>query len=344
MDAARTFVAHEQLIGLVRATFGPTRHLIRVTRLRGGSKKGVYRLTFDDAFTAILYVWNAAENYWPPAREGRSEYQADPFAEASGIELFAANYACFDAIGVRTPHVYALDRSRRHLPADVAVVEDVRGGSLAALLQRNAPEVEHSLVRLEAALQAMRQHRGRRVGKVALVNSGEVPPDGKDGKHRTCAQIVLERAVRDLTEAAARVERVAQAREQVEARLYELAGAVRVRDDYSLVHGELGPDHVLVDERGGPVLIDIEGAMFFDVEWEHAFLRLRFGPHYARLRASDLDDRRLRLYTLALHLSLVAGPLRLLDGDYPERAPMLRIVEFNTQRALAFVGEDKDGA
>lgn len=301
----------------------------------------MYRLTFDDAFTAILYVWNAAENYWPPAREGHSEDQADPFAEASGIEPFAASHACFDAIGVRTPHVYALDRSRRHLPADVAVVEDVRGGSVAALLQRSAPEVEHSLVQLEAALQAMRQHRGRRLGKVALVNSGEVPPAGKN---QTCAQIVLERAVHDLTEAAARVERVAQAREQVEARLYELAGAVRARDDYSLVHGELGPDHVLVDERGSSVLIDIEGAMFFDVEWEHAFLRLRFGPHYARLRANDLDDRRLRLYTLALHLSLIAGPLRLLDGDFPERAPMLQIVEFNTQRALAFVGEDKDDA
>jgi hypothetical protein len=36
-----------------------------------------------------------------------------------------------------------------------------------------------------------------------------------------------------------------------------------------------------------------------------------------------------------MHLSLVAGPLRLLDGDYPHREPMLRIAEYNTQQVLA---------
>jgi hypothetical protein len=36
-----------------------------------------------------------------------------------------------------------------------------------------------------------------------------------------------------------------------------------------------------------------------------------------------------------MHLSLVAGPLRLLDGDFPEREPMLRIAEYNTQQVLA---------
>jgi hypothetical protein len=41
--------------------------------------------------------------------------------------------------------------------------------------------------------------------------------------------------------------------------------------------------------------------------------------------------------TASLHLSLIAGPLRLLDGDYPDREPMLKIVEYNIARALAFL-------
>ena len=98
---------------------------------------------------------------------------------------------------------------------------------------------------------------------------------------------------------------------------------MRPRGRYGLIHGELGPDHVLIDGHGQPVLIDIEGVMFFDVEWEHAFLELRFGEHYRWLREDGLDEERLRLYRLALHLSLIAGPLRLLDGDFPDRAPML---------------------
>jgi hypothetical protein len=86
--------------------------------------------------------------------------------------------------------------------------------------------------------------------------------------------------------------------------------------------------------------------MFFDVEWEHVFLELRFGRNYRALRAGgpdvrggpvELDEERLRFYRLAMHLSLIAGPLRLLDGDFPDREPMLQIVDYNIGKALAFV-------
>jgi hypothetical protein len=92
---------------------------------------------------------------------------------------------------------------------------------------------------------------------------------------------------------------------------------------------------VLVDREGHPVLIDIEGLMYFDAEWEHVSLALRFGRQYRMLREPGLDSARLNLYRLAMHLSLVAGPLRLLDGDYPDREPMLSIAEYNTQQVLA---------
>jgi hypothetical protein len=148
---------------------------------------------------------------------------------------------------------------------------------------------------------------------------------------------------------------VAAVRGRLEDVTRELAAAVRPRAGHGLIHGELGPDHVLVDSRGHPVLIDIEGLMFFDIEWEHAFLELRFGRDYPLLRPGGaegssradrpdgadgpggLDSRRLRFYRLALHLSLIAGPLRLLDGEFPDREPMMRIVAFNVEQALAFV-------
>jgi hypothetical protein len=77
--------------------------------------------------------------------------------------------------------------------------------------------------------------------------------------------------------------------------------------------------------------------MFFDVEWEHVFLELRFHEHYGLLRTPGLDPRRLEFFRLALHLSLVAGPLRLLDGDFPHRELMKEIVEWNVSRALGFL-------
>ncbi|MCC8246472.1 phosphotransferase [Saccharothrix luteola] len=149
---------------------------------------------------------------------------------------------------------------------------------------------------------------------------------------------VLSHALTHLAEAAARVDRIADARERLADLLRSRHAAVTPRSRFGLVHGELGPDHVLVDaDLDEPVLIDIEGVRAFDVEWEHAFLELRFGPHYHHFAdpGVDLDPARLALYRLATYLSLVAGPLRLLDGDFPDRAGMVDIVEQNIARALA---------
>ena len=74
--------------------------------------------------------------------------------------------------------------------------------------------------------------------------------------------------------------------------------------------------------------------MHFDVEWEHVFLRIRLHDDYARLAVSGLDEDRLALYMLAQRLSLTAGPLWLLDGDFPERAFMRDIAERNLNEAL----------
>jgi hypothetical protein len=110
----------DDLAPVARAAFGGRRQLRSVDRLRGGSKKGVYRLTFDDASTAVSYVWDPAENYWP-ARAGDDAAPgpgstpvagagpvADPFAEASGAGLFEASHALLGRLGVRTPRVYLL--------------------------------------------------------------------------------------------------------------------------------------------------------------------------------------------------------------------------------------------
>ncbi|MFD3883983.1 hypothetical protein [Streptomyces microflavus] len=61
----------------------------------------------------------------------------------------------------------------------------------------------------------------------------------------------------------------------MEDRLLALAAAVESRAEYAVGHSELGPDHVLVDEGGNPVVIDIAGLMYFIFEREHVSLRIR---------------------------------------------------------------------
>lgn len=322
-------VTRERLAGAAQAALGGGRRLAAVERVAGGSKKGVYRLVMDDATTAIAYLWDDAENYWPAAEDDGD--LTDPFSPGLGIGLFEAAHARLDTLGVRVPAIRLVDRAGTHCPADLAIVEDLRGENLEELLARDPRAAGPVMARLGEALASMRRHRAPAYGKVAVVDGGGT------SRGTSCEGVVLDRALRDLTEAASRDPRIAGARERLEQRLLDLAAAVRPRAEYAVVHGELGPDHVLVDPAGNPVAIDIEGLMYFDVEWEHVFLRIRLHDAYRPLQVDGLDEDRLALYLLAQRLSLTAGPLRLLDGDFPDRAFMAAIAEHNLNEALALV-------
>jgi aminoglycoside phosphotransferase (APT) family kinase protein len=227
--------------------------------------------------------------------------------------------------------VYLTDRHRVHHPADLAIVEDLPGENLMERLARDPRAAGPVMARLAEALAAMREYRAPSYGKVALIDGGGT------SREESCEAAVLGFALRCLAEAASRDRRIADARERLEQRLRELAASVRPRAEYAVVHGELGPDHVLVDRDGHPVLIDIENLMYFDVEWEHVFLRIRLPGDSAPLAVGGLDEDRLALYLLAQRLSLTAGPLRLLDGDFPGRTFMRRIAEHNLDEALRLV-------
>lgn len=78
--------------------------------------------------------------------------------------------------------------------------------------------------------------------------------------------------------------------------------------------------------------------MYFDVEGERVLLRIRLHDGHRSLetppQAQHLAETRLALHLLAQRLSLTAGPLRLLDGDFPDRSAMAAVAEHNLKEAL----------
>ncbi|MGW4212350.1 phosphotransferase [Lentzea sp. NPDC004789] len=290
-----------ELTDLAHAAYG--RSLREVARLHGGSKKGVYRLTLDDGTTGIAYVWRASEDYWP-------EHEPDPlFGNASGRDLFLTAHTVLSEAGMSVPRLVLVDQ-------DTVVVEDLGSEFLEKLLDTEALE------RLWDDVEAMHARQSPRYGRPSALQPADAPP---------VPDVILQRALTHLEACCERVPRIAAERELLETELRQRHSVIEPRTSYGLVHGELGPDHVLVTD-GRPVLIDIEGVMFFDVEWEHAFLELRFGQYYRP--AANLDPARMNLYRLAQHLSLVEGPLRLLDGDFPHRDAMREIADHNIERVL----------
>jgi hypothetical protein len=330
MADEQRFADTESMRPVVRAVFGPDRSLLRAERLAHGSKKGAYRLTMDNGGTALAYAWDDSEDYWQGVLPEGADDPADPFSHASGLALFEAAARRLASAGVRCPEILFADRSRSLYPADIAVVEDVTGGSLEALLEKDPVAAEHPLSVLAGWLAAMAAVRSVRLGKVAFVDAG-----GRSSV-ASCERVMLERALAELTEIAGRDARAAGAQGRLEETLHSLAELIEPRAAAALVHGELGPDHVLLDRRGEPVLIDIEGAMYFDVEVEHVWMRMRFGEHYAKLSRGGLDEDRLRFYQLCMHLDLVAGPLRIADSSHPERAWFRSVAEHHLQCALQF--------
>jgi hypothetical protein len=307
----RAFVSAVDLHDLVRDTYGTDRRLRELTRLAGGSTKGVYRLTLDDGSTVLLYRWAAEENFWP----AQTGLDFGPFQNDAGRDGFVRCHALLRDLGVRVPEIVVMG-------ADRALVEDIRGGTLEALLERDPAAGREALGRLGELLRTMHSHLSPTFGFPAGTPAG----------------FALQRGLNSLVAAAARDPRIAAAEARLMQELRARFAAVRPRSRYGLIHGEIGPDHVLIGPAGEPVLIDIEATMFFDVEWEHAFLELRFGDLYPALRTVPLDPERLALYRLVHYLSLVAGPLQLIEGDFPNAAFMREIAEGNALRALGEVG------
>lgn len=323
----RAFVTPDEVRGLVTEQFGTARSVTGLDRVAGGTKKGVYRLRLDDMTTVMLYVWAPAEHYGPPS----PTVPDDPFAAVSGADLFAVNHAALTDVGVRTPQLIVMHRDGRYLDADIALVEDVGTTTLEALMQSDPAAAAAPLAALGDALRRMHTTHGPNYGKVCAVAGGQGP------QHRPAEDVILDRALAHLGAAAARDTRIAAAHEQIAEHVRRLHSAVTTRHSYGLVHGELGPDHVFVTSAGNPAMIDIEGLAYFDVEWEHAWLRLRFGDSYEALRPVDQDPHRLGFYRYAQVLSLIEGPLRIADTDFPDRQFMLDLAGSNVREALAAI-------
>jgi hypothetical protein len=329
MTSTRKFAASDDLTDLVRAHLGSDRRVVDIERFTGGSKKGVYRLTLDDTSTVALYVWHPDENFWPVATPSDP---ADPFVDATGLDLFEAAHRRLVPLGVGTPAVYVVDRSHTLYPADLALVEDVRGGTLEELIERDRAAADRPIAMLREALAAMRQDLSLSFGKVAVVAAGNGVAD------RSAHEVILGRSLAHLAEAAGYEPRIGAARDAIEAKLRHLAAAVRPRRGYGLIHGELGADHVMLDAAGRPLLIDIEGLTYFDIEWEYVFLTIRFRENYPALAVDDLDPDRMRFYQFAHHLSLVAGPLRIATvADFHDAVFMRELADVHTAWTLAHI-------
>jgi tRNA A-37 threonylcarbamoyl transferase component Bud32 len=294
-----------------------------VSRMHGGAQKVVYKITCTNGFVCVMYVWDLSMNYFQEeiALEDKTE-------QSYGADLFELNNKFLAQHGIRTPALYDLNKQRNRYPFDYALVEYVEG-----------PKAESYFHHPDSKVRDQVFHRiGDIVAEMhANIRDTYGKPDHRGSNEVECHLLQIENAKKQLPYASLHIESIRTNQDRLLETLYELESRIETRHRYGYIHGELGPDHLLVNDRLEPYLIDIEGATFFDIEHEHSFLELRFGEYYRYFRNDSLDPNRMVLYRFHHHISLTSGGLKLLHRGFPDQQFALSLAKHHSRCALQFI-------
>lgn len=309
----------------VKKILGDEYSVATVTKMHGGAQKVVYRIDCTNGFTCILYVWDMAMNYF------KEEIERDTSGERSyGGDLFELNSKYLGQQGIQAPTLYDLNKDRDRYAFDYALVEFINGKKAEDFFRHPDARVQDTVFeRIGDMLAKMHAAERETYGKS---NQTEIHPD-------PCHLLQLENAKEQLAYAAQYVHSISVNQDRLLAALYDLESQIAPRKRYAFIHGELGPDHILVNADLEPYLIDIEGAGFFDIEHEHSFLEFRFQEYYRYLKNEELDPNRMQFYRLHHHISLISGGLKLLHRGFPDQSFAKGIADHHTRCAMQFIRE-----
>lgn len=272
-----------------------------------------------------MYVWDLTKNYFQEEIANESVHE-----RSFGGHSFNINNRWLRDHGISTPALYDLHTERERYPFDYALVEYIEGQKAEAYFQHPDQRVRDEVFeRVGNMIERMHANHRQNYGK----------PDQSGNQRERCHLVQLENAKEQLSYIVLHNKSIRKNHDRLLAILHELESRIDSRQRYGFIHGELGPDHILVTDRLEPYLIDIEGAQFFDIEHEHTFLELRFGKHYRYLQQNGLDLNRMLFYRLHHYISLTSGGLKLLHRGFPDQAFASNLADYHARNTLRFIEE-----
>lgn len=298
--------------------FGSDYVIRGISRMHGGAQKVVYQVEFTNHFNCVLYVWDLTKSYFQEETEDKKEEERRSY----GSVLFEQNKSFLRDQGIQTPALYSIHREQERYPFDFAFVEYIQGRKAADYLHADSIPRDAVCRRLSEMLMKMHDITRTTYGKWN---------DGSVEVIEPCHRQELNNTFTQLSYAAQYMNDIATNQGNLIDLLYTLESNIQPRNRYGYIHGELGPDHVLVNEKLEPYLIDIEGAMFYDIEYEHSFMEFRFGECYHALKREDLDPNRMLFYKLHHHISYASGGLKLLHRGFPNQRLARDIADYNCE-------------
>ena len=312
---------------LLRKIFGERTRLTGVKRVEGGIGKRTYVLDCESPRSrCILHIFLVPET-------GLTEI-ATPYDSVffpTGAEVFVANTELLVGEGVDVPRIYLTDTSRSEHKFDFTLVEYINGNTMADAHNDGVAQAPRWILQ-QVHDQMLKMHARTRK------HPGSVMTD--PAPHVSCEDVVFDHSLQGIDLASEYNSEIQENQSRICEVLEELYSQVEPRSSYHFIHGELGPEHIMVDGTGKAYFIDIDSAAFFDLEYEHSYLRWRWGEEYAWFARDDLDGARMDFYLLARVISVNAttseGEAK--STDETEWGRFCRDVSASTtQRLLALV-------
>ncbi|WP_160032480.1 phosphotransferase [Paenibacillus sp. An7] len=291
--------------------------------MHGGAQKVVYKINCSNGFSFVLYVWDLSMNYFKEDIVNNDIYQ-----QSYGSSLFELNNNYLIQNGIQTPSLYELNKDRTRYPFDYAMVEYIHGEKAETYFHHSDPRVQDRVFqRLGDMLTVMHGNKREVFGKANQNNNNPEP----------CHMEQFNNAKIQLSYCAQYMENIRAHHDKIIDTLYTLESKIKPRTQYGFIHGELGPDHVLINKNLEPYLIDIEGAGFFDIEHEHSFLEFRFGDYYRYLKNGALDPDRMLFYKFHHHISLTSGGLKLQHRGFSNSQFAIDLANYHADCLMQFV-------
>ncbi len=272
---------------------------LSMVRILGGAQKHTYLATTQNEFKFVIYIWDQSTSYFSYDEE------KDIFLSSS-VKLFELNNKKMSELGVRVPKLYYMDRSKNEQQYAYAFVEYIDGVDMDTIIAKEPERLGAVLQSLRKNISKLHQIKNETVGKLEHLQS----------KDFNIIDFSLEGAKKNITYLMEMDEENKTLYLIIEKKIYELAKGMIPRNEYTFIHGELGPNHVMVNENNEAVLIDIEGAKYVDIEEEVSFLKIRFNEYYADIHNSTVDEKRMKFYHICHCLGNLSGAIELKAKGY----------------------------
>jgi len=312
-------VDEHEVLSHARACFGSRCELESLERFVGGVRKQTFYVQLGrPSIRCLFIVWRSDASYFVEREvAGFERSQSDAVAP----HAFRRHTEYLTELGLNVARILHFGQleSGHHF----AFVERIDGPDYG-MFRAVATPADREVVLESLAGQVRQLHA------VERAYPGGVLDDRADVRASPLDES-FDVALVELRAAAETEPWVAEHHDRILRALGELRAAVRPRETFNLLHGELDPSHILVRSEDHVVyLVDIEGIGFGDLESEHAFLIWRFSEEdYRRLARDDLDQGRLAYYKLRMHVSLIYAGSRLLMREHPAKELAHQILSRN---------------